>query len=163
MPDKKPRKVRKDKGTKRGSLKDQHFMKEMVPLFGPFNPTIPLVQNTKAQQEQAFMDEMEKKHFTVKTPKTKLTRADKARAILDKTIAYVYKEAESGNHVRLYEAFSLKFLPLLKRWGAEFASSGEASEIEEEVEEKALELFNKDKYKISWDAGSTPGIFGSEY
>jgi len=50
MPDKKPRKVRKDKGVKRGLLKDQRFMKEMEPLFGPFDP--------KKLEQDKFMKDM---------------------------------------------------------------------------------------------------------
>jgi hypothetical protein len=56
---KKPRKVRKDKGVKRGSLKDQRFMKEMAPYFGPFDPK-------KLEQEQ-FMKDMEKLFIVHKT------------------------------------------------------------------------------------------------
>jgi len=59
MPDKKPRKVRRDKGVKRGSLKDQRFMKEMEPLFGPFDP--------KKLEEEKFMKDMSKLFIVHKT------------------------------------------------------------------------------------------------
>jgi len=93
--DKKPRKVRKDKGVKRGSLKDQRFMKEMEPYFGPFNPTLPIVHNTK-QQEQAFMDEMEQKYFkTEPKAKAKVVRVQSPKAKLVKAITnWFHKNAD---------------------------------------------------------------------
>jgi hypothetical protein len=57
--DKKPRKVRRDKGMKRGSLKDQRFMKEMEPYFGPFDP--------KKLEEEKFMKDMSELFIVHKT------------------------------------------------------------------------------------------------
>ena len=57
--DKKPRKVRRDKGMKRGSLKDQRFMKEMAPYFGPFDP--------KKLEEEKFMKDMSELFIVHKT------------------------------------------------------------------------------------------------